>query len=295
MTDATSNFVTCVSSAGLHRMAYKEWGDRDNPRELLCVHGVTRVGDDFDHLARALSGAGDYRVICPDVVGRGRSGRLQNPQFYRIPQYVSDMVTLLARVTNGREDQTVDWFGTSMGGLIGLGLASLPGNPIRKLVLNDIGPVLEPVALQRIGDYIGQDLRFNSFDEGAQFIRDVSASFGPHTEQEWHKLATDVLRQDAEGKWVRHYDMGLALPFRSVTPESVKADEAMLWAAYDAVQCPTLLVRGANSDLLTRATAQLMTQRGPKATLVEIADVGHAPTFIHDDQIAIARAFLLGQ
>ena len=295
MTDATSNFVTCVSSAGLHRMAYKEWGDRDNPRVLLCVHGVTRVGDDFDHLARALSGAGDYRVICPDVVGRGRSGRLQNPQFYRIPQYVSDMVTLLARVTNGREDQTVDWFGTSMGGLIGLGLASLPGNPIRKLVLNDIGPVLEPVALQRIGDYIGQDLRFNSFDEGAQFIRDVSASFGPHTEQEWHKLATDVLRQDAEGKWVRHYDMGLALPFRSVTPESVKADEAMLWAAYDAVQCPTLLVRGANSNLLTRDTAQLMTQRGPKATLVEIADVGHAPTFIHDDQIAIARAFLLGQ
>ena len=295
MTDATSNFVTCVSSAGLHRMAYKEWGDRDNPRVLLCVHGVTRVGDDFDHLARALSGAGDYRVICPDVVGRGRSGRLQNPQFYRIPQYVSDMVTLLARVTNGREDQTVDWFGTSMGGLIGLGLASLPGNPIRKLVLNDIGPVLEPVALQRIGDYIGQDLRFNSFDEGAQFIRDVSASFGPHTEQEWHKLATDVLRQDAEGKWVRHYDMGLALPFRSVTPESAKADEAMLWAAYDAVQCPTLLVRGANSDLLTRDTAQLMTQRGPKATLVEIADVGHAPTFIHDDQIAIARAFLLGQ
>ncbi|MPQ55554.1 alpha/beta fold hydrolase [Duganella sp. FT27W] len=293
MTDATSNFVTCVSPAGLHRMAYKEWGDRDNPRVLICVHGVTRVGDDFDHLARAL--CDEYRVICPDVVGRGRSGRLQNPQFYRIPQYVSDMVTLLARVTNGREDQAVDWFGTSMGGLIGLGLASLPGNPIRKLVLNDIGPVLEPVALQRIGDYIGQDLRFNSFDEGAQFIRDVSASFGPHTEQEWHKLATDVLRQDADGKWVRHYDMGLALPFRSVTPESAKADEAMLWAAYDAVQCPTLLVRGANSDLLTRDTAQLMTQRGPKATLVEIADVGHAPTFIHDDQIAIARAFLLGK
>lgn len=294
MTEAISNFVTCVSPAGLHRMAYKEWGDPANPRVLICVHGVTRVGDDFDNLARALSGAGDYRVICPDVVGRGRSGWLLNPQFYRIPQYVSDMVTLLARVTNGRDDQTVDWFGTSMGGLIGLGLASLPGNPIRKLVLNDIGPVLEPVALQRIGDYIGQDLRFDSFDEGAQFIRDVSASFGPHSEQEWHKLATDVLRQDADGKWVRHYDMGLALPFRSVTPESAKADEAMLWAAYDAVQCPTLLVRGANSDLLTRDTALLMTQRGPKATLVEIADVGHAPTFIHDDQIAIAREFLLG-
>ncbi|KQQ36097.1 alpha/beta hydrolase [Duganella sp. Leaf126] len=291
MTVAQHHFVTCMSPAGLHQMFYKEWGDRHNPRVLICVHGVTRVGDDFDHLARALSG--DYRVICPDVVGRGRSGWLKNPQFYGIPQYVSDMVTLLARVTDG-ERQTVDWFGTSMGGLIGLGLASLPGNPIRKLVLNDIGPVLEPAALQRIGDYIGQDLRFNSFDEGAQFIRDVSASFGAHTEQEWHKLATDVLRQDADGKWVRHYDMGLALPFRAVTPESAKADQALLWAAYDAVRCPTLLVRGAQSDLLTRDTAQAMTQRGPRATLVEIPDVGHAPTFIHDEQIAIARQFLLG-
>jgi pimeloyl-ACP methyl ester carboxylesterase len=292
MTEAILNSVTCASPAGLHQMFYKEWGDRDNPQMLVCVHGVTRVGDDFDHLARAL--AGDYRVICPDIVGRGRSQWLKNPQFYRIPQYVSDMVTLLARITDGSDQQTVDWFGTSMGGLIGLGLASLPGNPIRKLVLNDIGPVLEPSALLRIGDYIGQDMRFNTFDEGAQFIRDVSQSFGQHTEQEWHKLATDVLRQDRDGKWVRHYDMGLALPFRSATPESARADEALLWAAYDAVTCPTLLVRGAESDLLTRATAQLMTERGPRATLVEIADVGHAPTFIHDDQIAIARKFLLG-
>jgi pimeloyl-ACP methyl ester carboxylesterase len=291
MTEAKLNSVTCVSPAGLHQMFYKEWGDPHNPQTIVCVHGVTRVGDDFDHLARAL--AGDYRVICPDVVGRGRSGWLKNPQFYRIPQYVSDMVTLLARITDGSDGQTVDWFGTSMGGLIGLGLASLPGNPIRKLVLNDIGPVLQPAALQRIGDYIGQDMRFNTFDEGAQFIRDVSQSFGQHTEQEWHKLATDVLRQNDDGKWVRHYDMGLALPFRDTTPESAQADEALLWAAYDAVTCPTLLVRGAESDLLTRDTALRMTERGPKATLVEIADVGHAPTFIHDDQIAIAKKFLL--
>ncbi|NVM79957.1 pimeloyl-ACP methyl ester carboxylesterase [Duganella sp. SG902] len=278
--------------AGLHRMAYKEWGDESNPNVLVCVHGVTRVSDDFDNMARAL--AGDYRVICPDIVGRGRSDWLKNPQLYRIPQYVSDIVTLLARVLPDAESQKVDWFGTSMGGLIGMGLASLPGNPIRKLVLNDIGPVLAPQALQRIGDYIGQDLRFDSFEDGAKFIRDVSLSFGEHTEQEWHKLATDVLRQDKDGKWVRHYDMGLALPFRSATPESADADQAMLWAAYEAIQCPTLLVRGAESDLLSPETARLMTERGPKATLVEIPNVGHAPTFIHDDQIAIAKQFLLG-
>jgi len=293
MLEAKIKSVQCFSLSGLHQMVYKEWGEADNPNVLVCVHGVTRVGDDFDNLARALSD--QYRVVCPDVVGRGRSSWLKNPQLYVLPQYVADMVTLLARVLANGERQTVDWFGTSMGGLIGLGLASLPGSPISKLILNDIGPVLDPAALQRIGDYIGQDLRFPSFEEGAQFIRDVSLPFGPHTDAEWHKLASDVLRQDADGKWVRHYDMGLALPFRSATPESAKADQAMLWAAYDAVKCPTLLVRGAESDLLSRETAELMTQRGPRAQLVEIAGVGHAPTFLHDEQIAIARQFLLNQ
>lgn len=292
MVEAKIKSVQCISLAGLHRMAYKEWGDPANPNVLVCVHGVTRVSDDFDNLARAL--ADEYRVICPDVAGRGRSDRLGNPQLYRIPQYVSDMVTLLARVLGDAERQSVDWFGTSMGGLIGLGLASLPGSPVRKLVLNDIGPTLAPEALQRIGDYIGQDLRFPDFAAGAKFVRDVSQSFGPHSDAEWHKLASDVLRQEQDGQWVRHYDMGVSLAFRSATPESAQLDEAMLWAAYDAVQCPTLLVRGAESDLLSRATAEAMTARGPRATLVEIAGVGHAPTFTHPDQIAIARRFLLG-
>ena len=292
MLDAKIKSVQCLSLAGLHRMSYKEWGDEDNPNVLVCVHGVTRVGDDFDYMAQAL--AGDYRVIAPDIVGRGRSDWLKNPQLYVIPQYVSDMVTLLARILKDDERQKVDWFGTSMGGLIGMGMASLPGNPIRKLVLNDIGPVLAPQAMQRIGDYIGQDLRFDTFEDGARFIRDVSLSFGAHSEAEWRKLATDVLRQDKDGKWVRHYDMGLALPFRSATPEKAEADQAMLWAAYDAITCPTLLIRGADSDLLSAETAQLMSQRGPKAQLVEIPNVGHAPTFIHDDQIHIAKQFLLG-
>ncbi|HZV64743.1 MAG TPA: alpha/beta hydrolase [Telluria sp.] len=292
MIEARMKTVQCCSPAGLHSMAYKEWGDDDNPRVLVCVHGVTRVGDDFDKLARAL--ADHYRVVCPDVVGRGRSGRLRNPQLYRIPQYVSDMVTLIARATANREQAQVDWFGTSMGGLIGMALASLPDNPIGKLVLNDIGPTLDPAALLRIGDYIGQDLRFPSFEVAAKFVREVSLSFGTHTEAEWHKLAADVLHQDRDGQWVRHYDMGLALPFRSATPDTAKADEAALWAAYDAIRCPTLLVRGAESDLLSRETAAAMQARGPRPQLVEIPHVGHAPTFLHEDQIAIARQFLIG-
>lgn len=292
MIEARMKSVQCFSLSGLHSMAYKEWGDEDNPNVLVCVHGVTRVGDDFDNMARALSD--HYRVVCPDVVGRGRSGRLRNPQLYRIPQYLSDMVALVARVTANSERAQVDWFGTSMGGLIGMAYASLPDNPIRKLVLNDIGPTLDPAALLRIGDYIGQELRFPSFDAAAKFVRDVSLSFGEHTEAEWHKLAADVLRQDKDGQWVRHYDMGLALPFRSATPDTAKADEAALWGAYDAIRCPTLLVRGAESDLLSRETAAIMQARGPKPQLVEIPNVGHAPTFLHDDQIAIARKFLIG-
>ncbi len=275
-------------------MAYKQWGDGANPRVLVCVHGVTRVGDDFDALADSLSD--HYRVICPDVVGRGRSDHLRNPAFYAIPQYVSDMVTLIARVTAvDGSDGTVDWFGTSMGGLIGMVLAGQSAAPIGKLILNDIGPTLDPVALQRIAAYIGQELRFASFDDGAAFVRSVSASFGAHTEAQWHKLAADVLRQGEDGQWQRHYDMGLAIPLQTATAESARAGEAALWAAYDAIACPTLLVRGAQSDLLTAATAAQMVARGPRPQLVEIAGSGHAPTFVDPAQIAIARQFLLGQ
>ncbi|MFZ6648254.1 alpha/beta fold hydrolase [Undibacterium sp. TJN25] len=279
--------VQCISPSGLHKLSYKEWGDPRNAKVLVCVHGLTRVADDFDALAASLSDS--YRVICPDVVGRGQSGWLRNAQHYQIPQYVSDMVTLLARA----DAETVDWFGTSMGGLIGMGLAALPDTPIRKLVLNDVGPTINAAAIARIGEYLGQDVRFASFEEGAAYIRAISLSFGPHTDAEWNKLAADVLKQDSNGQWTRHYDLGLAAPIKATTPEMAVAAQAALWVAYDAVRCETLLVRGSESDLLSPDVAQQMTQRGPKARLVEIAGVGHAPTFLHQDQIQIARDFLL--
>ncbi|MFS2214779.1 alpha/beta fold hydrolase [Telluria sp. Tellsp104] len=290
MSEPKLKSVLCSSPAGLHRMAYKEWGDPANTNVLVCVHGVTRVADDFDALARAMSDR--YRVVCPDVVGRGRSDRLRDPALYVIPQYVADMVTLIARVTAG--DEGVAWFGTSMGGLIGIALASLPGSPIRRMVLNDIGPVLDPVALARIGDYIGQAIRFATFAEGAAYVRMVSTPFGPHSDAQWDKLARDVLVQQPDGQWALHYDLGLAQPFKAMTPAKVAQDEARLWAAYDAIRCPTLLVRGEHSDLLSRATAEEMTRRGPKPAFREIAGVGHAPTFLQPEQIAIAREFLTG-
>ncbi len=281
--------VQCLSPAGLHQMAYKQWGDPDNPEVLVCVHGVSRVSDDFDRLAVAL--ADRYRVICPDVVGRGRSSWLKNPQFYAVPQYVSDMVTLIARLDVAQ----VDWFGTSMGGLIGMGLAALPESPVRRMIINDVGPTLNFSAIARIAEYLGTDRRFASFDDGVDYIRTVSAPFGPHTDEEWHKLARDVLVQEEGGQWRRHYDPALARPFQGLTEQAVQQGEAALWAAWDAIRCPVLLVRGAESDLLTRETAQQMSGRGPKAELVELPGIGHAPTFMHEDQIALARRFLLRQ
>ncbi|MES2106698.1 MAG: alpha/beta hydrolase [Pseudomonadota bacterium] len=278
--------VQCLSPSGLHQLSYKEWGDPGNSRVLICVHGVTRVGDDFDALAAALCDS--YRVICPDIVGRGKSGWLRNPQHYQIPQYVSDMVTLLARA----DAETVDWFGTSMGGLIGMGLAAIPDNPVGKLILNDVGPTINAGAIARIAEYIGQDVRFPSFEQAAAYIKMISLSFGPHSEAEWNKLATDVLKQDSDGQWTRNYDLGLAVPIKATTPEMATAGQAALWAAYDAIRCETLLVRGSESDLLSLEVAQQMTQRGPQARLVEIAGVGHAPTFVHQDQIAIVKDFL---
>ena len=285
--DPRLNHVQCLGARGLHRMAYWEWGDAANPRVLVCVHGLARQARDFDTLARAMSA--EYRVVCPDVVGRGQSDWLTDPAGYQIPAYVADMVTLLARL----DAQTVHWVGTSMGGLIGLGLASLPQTPISRLVLNDVGPTIQFEALTRIGTYLGQPLRWHTLTEAADYLQSISSSFGPHTRQQWLALSTPMLKADGDG-YRLHYDPLIAQPFKAITPSMVAAGEAMTWAAYDAVRCPTLLLRGAESDLLSHASAQAMTQRGPKARLHEFTGVGHAPTLVADDQIAVLREFLPG-
>jgi len=286
MTEPRLKFVQCLDTRGLHRMAYWEWGDAANPRVLVCAHGLSRQGRDFDTLARAM--CDEYRVVCPDVVGRGRSDFLADPMGYQIPAYVADMVTLLARL----DAATVHWVGTSMGGLIGIGLASLSGSPIDRLVINDVGPTLSAEAISRIGSYIGQPAHWATLDEAADALWAISTAFGPHTREQWLALTRPMLKPDGDG-FKLHYDPNIALPFRVVTPEMATAGEAILWRSYDAIHCPTLLLRGADSDLLSHDTAAKMTQRGPKARLVEFADVGHAPTLIAADQVAAVREYLL--
>ena len=281
--------VQCLGSQGLHRMAYWEWGDATNPRLLVCAHGLSRQGRDFDTLANAL--CGDYRVVCPDVVGRGQSDWLADPMGYNIPAYMADMVTLLARL----DASTVHWLGTSMGGLIGLGLAALPGSPISRLVLNDVGPTIEPVSLQRIGSYLGQPAHWASEDAAADALLAISQSFGPHSRAQWMALTRPQLRPDpgpGGTGFKPHYDPAIAVPFRLTTPELARLGEAALWQAYDRLQCPTLLLRGAQSDLLSPATAQAMTLRGPKPRLVIFDGVGHAPTLVQPEQVQVVQEFL---
>lgn len=280
------NHVQCLDTQGLHRMAYWEWGDPGNPKVLVCVHGLSRQGRDFDTLAQAMRG--EYRVVCPDVVGRGQSDWLSDPSGYQIPAYAADMVTLLARLNA----QTVHWVGTSMGGLIGLIVSALKGSPISRLVLNDVGPVVEPEAIARIGSYLGAPLRWKTLEEAADALWAISQGFGPHTREQWLALTRPMVKPEGDG-FIPHYDLKIAEPFRSITPEVAKAGEAMIWAMYDSLRCRVLLLRGAESDLLSPATAKAMTERGPKAELREFAGVGHAPMLNSLDQIAVLREFLL--
>jgi pimeloyl-ACP methyl ester carboxylesterase len=297
MSDPTLQFVDCPDANGGHRMAYWQWGHPAASHVVVCVHGLTRQGRDFDVLAQALCDrAGEQiRVVCPDVVGRGKSDWLKDPQGYQIAQYAADMLALLAQLQPG----TLDWVGTSMGGLIGMALAGQPGLPplaqMRRLVLNDVGPVIEWQALQRIGQYLGRTGAFADEQQAADALWAVSKTFGPHTPAQWLAFTRPMLKpmDDGSGRLTLHYDPGLALPYAAFTQEAATQGEALLWAAYDQITATTLILRGAESDLLSSATATAMTQRGPKARVIEFPGVGHAPTLMAPDQVQAVLAFLL--
>ncbi len=275
--------VQCASPRGLHRIAYLEWGDPRNRDVLVCVHGLTRSSRDFDDLARAL--CSQFRVVCPDLAGRGDSDWLSDPSLYAAPQYVADMVTLIARL----DVEAVNWVGTSLGGLVGMALAAQAHSPVARLVLNEAGPVVARVSLERIAGYVGSRMQFQTLQEAESYIRTISAPFGPHTDAQWRFLTETWLRRNDDGTWRAHFDPGIGQAFRATLPEK----DLELWKSYDAIRCPTLVLRGETSDLLSRETTGQMSLRGPKAKVVEIPGVGHAPTLMHPDQIALVRDFLL--
>ena len=302
MTEPVLHHVSCPDASGGHRMAYWLWGDAAAAHLVVCVHGLSRQGRDFDVLARALlaraAAQGQaLRVVCPDVVGRGDSDWLKEPMGYQFPTYVGDMLTLLGTLAQQAPIGQLDWVGTSMGGLIGLMLAGAPDVPLplpmRRLVLNDVGPVIEWQALQRIGQYLGKSGPFESVEAGAARLRELAPGFGPHTDAQWLALSRPMLRPAPQGGWRLHYDPAIAVPYAAVTEESSAQGEALLWQLYDQVTAETLVLRGADSDLLSAATARAMQARGPRPRVLEFAGVGHAPTLVADDQVAAVCDFLL--
>ncbi|MGE5088434.1 MAG: alpha/beta fold hydrolase [Candidatus Levyibacteriota bacterium] len=265
---------------GFHRVVYYEWGARDNPAVVICVHGVGRNGRDFDVLGESLSTT--HRVLAVDMPGRGASDWLADPMDYVFPTYLGTLTALIA--ASGAEQ--VSWVGTSMGGLLGIVAAAQPGTPVARLVVNDVGPVVEAAALARIGQYFGSDPDFATFDELVAYVRAVSAPFGPLTDAQWEHVVRTNARQRPDGRWGQGYDPRIAVPFR------VQPAPPDLWPLWDAIRCPTLVLRGAESDLLSAATAAEMSRRGPRPQVIDFAGIGHAPTLLDPGQVDVVARFL---
>ena len=301
------HFLACPSlplaDGRVRRMAYWQWGDPQAEHLVLCVHGLSRQGRDFDVLAQALCARAPHplRVVCPDVAGRGHSDGLPDPMAYQLPTYAGDMLALVAQLHAQAPVAQWDWVGTSMGGLIGILLAgqsalqqaSPTWVPITRLVLNDVGPVVAWRFIERLRTYIGQTGHFDTLQAGADHLRRISPGFGPHTDAQWLALSTPMFKPMPQGGWTLHYDPALAKPVHALTPEAAQHGEALLWQLYDQISAPTLLLRGAESDLLTPEVAQAMQQLGPRAQRVDLPGVGHAPTLVAEDQVAAVASFLL--
>ncbi|WP_035708424.1 alpha/beta fold hydrolase [Niveispirillum irakense] len=270
-----------LSATGFHKVAYREWGQ--GSRTIVCVHGLTRNGRDFDRLAADLAETLRARVICPDIVGRGDSGRLANPSLYTYPQYLADMTALIARL----DTESVDWVGTSMGGLIGMMLAAQPSSPIRRLVINDVGPFVPKAALQHIADYVGLDPSVPDLAAVEALLRQRHAGFGRLTPEQWRHMAQHSAVQQPDGSYRLSFDPGIARAFTASPIQDVD-----LWPLWGLIRQPVLLIRGLLSTLLLPETAQRMVEEGPRAQLFEVPDAGHAPALMAPDQIAVIREFL---
>lgn len=299
------NSFLSLGPRGFHRVSYTEWGAASNPHVVMCLHGFARNGRDFDVLARCL--AQHCRVVCMDVVGRGNSDWLEHKSDYDFPLYLSDVAAFLARITapyqnaNG-DSQTftpvyVDWLGTSMGGLIGMLLAAKSNTLIRRLILNDSGPAVSLSSLWRMWYLHGrQKNQFRNLQEMEAYLRSACRDFGPIDDEHWDHVIRHSSRQLDDGSYMLAYDPGIMRVHHARNNVGFGSDflgSLDLWPIWDRIRCPTLVLRGAESDVLLRSTAENMKRRGPRARVVEFAGVGHAPWLMSKDQIDVVSEFVL--
>jgi len=303
-----------LSPGGFHRLAYLDWGRHGAEHVVVCVHGLSRNCRDFDALAHDL--ARDCRVVCPDVVGRGDSEWLADKSDYCFSTYLSDAAALIARITApapppsfgtirgrrpaGAGPAHIDWIGTSMGGLIGMLLAAKRASPIRRLVLNDVGAFIPWSALYRLKGYVAGGGAFRSARDVEAYLRDACAAFGPLTDDQWRHLAEHSASPGDDGRYHLRYDPAIGDTMRRVSapdPELPLGPNFLsgidLWSTWTELRCPTLVLRGGESDVLSRETVQRMQALRPGVEVVEFPGVGHAPALMSADQIAAVREFLL--
>jgi pimeloyl-ACP methyl ester carboxylesterase len=298
-------FFHALGNGAFHRIAYTDWGDLANPHVVVCVHGLARSSRDFDFLAARL--ADDCRVVCMDVVGRGESDWLDNKSHYTFSTYQDDAAAMLARATAPTRAKwfrknlptvKVDWLGTSMGGLIGMFLAAKRGSPIRRLVLNDVGALIPWSALFRMKGYITRGRSFKNLDEVDAYIRNVCAPFGPLTDEQWRHLARHSVKRNGDGGYVLRYDPGIGQGLHGhidaefpIGPDLLRGID--LWNVWSKIECPTLILRGENSEVLLPRTVAEMKERKPDLEIVEFPGAGHAPALMSADQIRVVKEFLL--
>jgi pimeloyl-ACP methyl ester carboxylesterase len=295
-------YFQALGNGSFHRIAYTEWGQVDTPHVVICVHGLARNSRDFDYLAAALTP--ECRVVCMDVAGRGESDWLANKAQYTFSTYQSDSAAMLARASapggnrpsNG--DEKIDWVGTSMGGLIGLFLAAKKNSPIRRLVLNDVGALIPWSALFRMKGYITRGKRFSNEAEVEAYLREVCAPFGPLTDEHWQHMARHGARRDADGSFTLRYDPAIGEGLHGhIDPEFPIGPDLLrgidLWNIWSKLECPTLVLHGAQSEVLLPATLAEMRSRKPEVQIAEFEGVGHAPALMSADQIGVVKEFLL--
>jgi len=276
----SSHFLVCEG----REIHYTQWGSEQSPA-VIAWHGLARTGRDMDEIAAHLSSR--FRVICPDTIGRGLSQWSPVPEReYCLDFYARLAVSLLDQL--GIVD--LHWLGTSMGGAIGIQLAAgaLKGR-IRRLILNDIGPQLGAAAVARIRSYAGKPAQFDRLSELEQYFRNIYKPYGWLSDAQWRRLAETSARRTADGKLTPHYDPNMVMQF---THHPGDYDQ---WESWDAIEVPTLCLRGETSDLLLPDVAEAMRSRGPRAVVVTIPGCGHAPALNVPEQFALVERFLNGR